>query len=563
MLRALVIAAAVALMAAIEPAQSAVIPSSVRQAVAAKRPVWVFLHDKGPVDALGKSTPNAWISSRAAARIARRGGPYHPEDDRPIYDVYRQELAAAGVKIQAESRWFNAVAGWLDADGLDRLAALAIVDSLQPVVVFTRPHLEETILAPRRDKESTPPPGDLGDYGNSLGQIAAIQADSLHKLGLDGEGVRIGFLDTGYSLEIDAFAQLDLAGTRDFINGDADVGDQDTVQMDHGTATLSVCAGWAPGELIGVAPGAEYAVAKTEIVNPNDVRIEESYWVAGLEWLDSIGCDLVSSSLGYTDWYTDADYDGKTALSTIAADRAAARGLLVVNAAGNAGCDGDHIHICAPADGDSVFAVGACDTDGEKVSFSSCGPTSDGRIKPDVMAPGIRVWLANPRNGQFSYSKGTSFATPLVAGVCALLLQKDASLTPVGLIELLRSTATRWRKPMNTYGWGMVQAAKAEAELDTASIDTTKYAEITIWPNPADSQVTVALPDDDSTTSWHLQVYTVAGQLVDEKRIVDARRATWSGTTSDGAAVAAGVYLIRVSTPTRERVIKLAWIPKG
>ncbi|MEW5702887.1 MAG: S8 family peptidase [Candidatus Zixiibacteriota bacterium] len=532
--------------------------TAVYRAAAAGRPLWIFLHDKGPVEQLRKVSPGDGISPRAAARIARRGGAHEPESDHPVFAPYRDSLIAAGVRIQAESRWFNAVAGRIDSAGVDRVASLTFVDSLCPVALFTRPRQEDGGALPRLEKPALPPPG-TNDYGTSLSQIAAIQVDSLHKLGLDGNGVRIGFLDTGFSLDIDAFSSLDLIGMRDFIHGDDDVGDGDTVAMRHGTGTLSVCGGWAPGELIGVAYDAEYVVAKTELTN-DEIQIEESYWVAGLEWLDSMGCDLVSSSLGYTNWYTDADYDGMTAISTLAADHAAARGLLVVNAVGNSGCDGDRIHIIVPADGDSVLAVGASDHDGETVIFSSCGPTSDGRIKPDVMAPGVRVWSADPRNGQYGYSSGTSFATPLVAGVCALLLQMDPSLTPLGLIELLRSTATKARKPMNTYGWGMVQAVRAASLLDTTP--EPGYQDIAVWPNPADSQITIALPDQDSAANWRVEVYTAAGQPVDQWDVVGYDRTSWPGTNSNGLPVAAGVYLVRVKSPTRERIIKVAWMPR-
>jgi subtilisin family serine protease len=275
----------------------------------------------------------------------------------------------------------------------------------------------------------------------------------------------------------------------------------------------------------------------------------------------------VSSSLGYTDWYTDADYDGNTAPSTIAADLAAARGLLVVNAAGNAGCGDGDIRLIVPADGDSVLTVGASTFSGERATFSSCGPTSDGRIKPDVIAPGQGVWTALPNTGMYQPGNGTSFSTPLVSGVCALLLQHDPTLTPFGLIALLRSTADRAIKPLVTYGWGLVQAVAA-AGIDTNSIDpvrpdicptdTLEVASIQIWPNPAKTGAKILVPEGSEGV---YQIYSLAGRLVYQGDIA-AGMGTWDGTNVAGERVATGVYLVRVKTQSHEKTLKLAWLPR-
>ncbi|MBI3872139.1 MAG: S8 family peptidase, partial [candidate division Zixibacteria bacterium] len=358
--------------------------------------------------------------------------------------------------------------------------------------------------------------------------------------------------DTGFSLDIDAFVHLHLIATRDFINGDDDVGDGDSAQMSHGTMTLSTCGGLAPGNLIGVAPGAEYVLAKTEILI-KEIRVEEDYWVAGLEWADSMGCDLVSSSLGYTDWHTNpSDYDGNTAPATIAADLAAARGLLVVNAAGNGGCDPLHPSLVIPADGDSVLTVGASDFHGAIAGFSSCGPTFDGRIKPDVVAPGVNVRVAHPRSGQYGSGSGTSFATPLVTGVCALLLQKNPSTSPYALIQTLRETATRADTPAIPYGWGLIQAAEAAGIVRVPPIEA--------WPNPASSKVTIVISYDEAAGENILRVFTVAGQPVFDTTF-NSSRVDWYGLTSGRNRVAAGIYLFWVKTSKREDLLKVAWLP--
>ncbi len=524
-------------------AGGAPVPDDVLRAAEAGQPIWVFLSDKRPPDHAVTLDGGGWISPRAARRIAVRGGPYDTYRDWPIDSEYRKALEARGLRIRTESRWLNAVSGTITHAQLDKLALLPCVQSVQPVAIYHRP----PIGIP--GEEITRPTSGLGktsafDYGNSLEQIKTIQVDELHATGLTGDSVMIGFLDTGFSLGIDALHTTKVIATWDFINNDSDVGDQDTAQMSHGTSTLSLCGGFAPGTLIGVAPDAEYALAKTEVVT-SETKIEEDYWVRGLWWADSLGCDIVSSSLGYVDWYSPSQLDGNTAVTTKAADLVAERGLLVVNAAGNEGARG----LIAPADGKLVLTVGASDFSGTPTGFSSRGPTADGRIKPDVMAPGQGIWVATPRDSGYTYSNGTSFATPLVAGVCALLLQKDPALKPQQVIGLLRRTATQADHPDNASGWGVVHAAEAASQpvADTASL-------IEAWPNPFADSVKIVTPDSGSAT---LRVFTVAGQPVYSSTF-GGNSTVWPGTNNEGAQVASGVYLVWVQTPKREGTIKVA-----
>lgn len=447
------------------PVEGAPIPAAVRKTVDDGHPIWVFFHDKGPASVTAKLAGRAWISPRAQERVARRGAHRDAARDWPVYTGYTDQLTAAGMTIRTESRWLNAVSGTISPGQLDGLSTLECVKSVQPVARYQRRRPDDSDAQPPIRKPSDRQGSTRFDYGTSAAQIQAIQADWLHAVGLDGASVMIGFLDTGYDLGIKAFDSLAVAATWDFINQDPDVGDRDAGQMNHGTATVSVCGGFSPGELIGVAPRAEYALAKTELDGIEEVA-EEDYWVAGLAWLDSLGCDLASSSLGYTDWYTYAQMDGNTAVTTVAADMAAERGLLVVNSAGNEGIRPWH-YMIAPADGDSTLAVGATTLSGIRAPFSSQGPTADGRVKPDVMAPGVGVWSATVNSNLFSGRNGTSFSAPLVTGVCALLLQQNPALTPNELIELLRRTATNADSPDTLMGWGIVQAARAAGLPET------------------------------------------------------------------------------------------------
>jgi subtilase family protein len=307
------------------------------------------------------------------------------------------------------------------------------------------------------------------DYGWSYGQIHAINADSLHLLGFDGTGIRIAVLDNGFDNMIHpAFSHLKIAKRRDFVGGE---GDTIVTGGTHGQQVLSTTAAYMQGQLIGSAWNATYLLARTE-ANAYEGRSEEDNWLAAAEWAWENGAHVITSSVGY-DWFDDGsidhtheEMDGKTTVITKAAQAAAARGIVVVECAGNerndplwANPDGS-MSLLFPADGDSVIAVGNMNIAGVVASTSSMGPTADGRIKPDICAVGttVRVVL-----GTTSYQNvsGTSFAAPTTAGVVALLLQAHPTWDPIAVRTALRISGDHWDRPNNQAGWGMIDAMKA------------------------------------------------------------------------------------------------------
>jgi subtilisin family serine protease len=279
-------------------------------------------------------------------------------------------------------------------------------------------------------------------------------------------------LDSGFNnLGHEALDHIDIVDTWDFVNGDPLVYDEPG-QMgngNHGTRTLGTIAGYEPGELIGPAFGASFLLGKTE--NSDWERhIEEDHWIAGAEWADTLGADIISSSLGYRNEFTNGevdyswqDMDGSTTVVAKGANIAASRGILIVNSAGNEGPSLSHRNtLVSPSDSANVLAAGAVNSQGGRASFSSVGPTADGRIKPDVMAMGDSVYSAAP-NAPDAYAQvdGTSFSCPLVAGVAALVLEINPSWTNQDVMNAIKSTASQSASPDNGYGWGIVDVQKA------------------------------------------------------------------------------------------------------
>jgi len=273
-------------------------------------------------------------------------------------------------------------------------------------------------------------------------------------------------LDTGYDYKFhEAFSHLNVLIEFDFINDDSTTQNEPenndaSSQHNHGTYTLSALGGFKEGQLIGPAYGAKFLLAKTEDVR-SETQAEEDYWAAGIEWLERQGADVVNSSLGYNDWYTYADMDGRTAITTIAAEKAITKGVVIVNSMGNEG-NNSWRHMIAPADGFNVISAGAVYDSGELVGFSSRGPTYDGRTKPDVVAMGSGVYSAQPSTVDgYRRVNGTSLSSPLIAGVATLVLQAHPYLSPFEVREALRETADRAQNPDNDYGWGLVNAYNA------------------------------------------------------------------------------------------------------
>jgi len=429
-------------------------------------PVWVFFTDKSikskPEFRAAIQAAEGTISQRALQRRSKvMRGEVVSFSDLPVYDSYLAQLQSMGFQQRHTSRWLNAVSGFVQQAQLQSLASLPFVRQI------TLLHSSRRLPEPKvieRNPES-PIESHRLQYGRSLTQLEQINVPAVHDLGYSGQNVLICMLDTGYDLRHESLHHIDPVGEHDFIFNDDitrnEAGQDVSDQHEHGTMTLSVIGGSKADTLYGPAYRAQFILAKTEDVR-SETPIEEDNWVAAIEWAESLGADVASSSLGYYDWYSYEDMNGDTAVTTKAADMAAARGVVVCAAAGNWRQDSWH-YISAPADADSIITVGAVNDKGLIAGFSSAGPTYDGRIKPEVVAMGVLDWMANPAKGvkEYRYASGTSFSTPLIGGVAALLVQAHPTWTPMQVREALILTANRAASPDTLYGWGLVDALKA------------------------------------------------------------------------------------------------------
>jgi serine protease AprX len=437
--------------------------------------VWVFFTDKGTHEHLRHSVPNTVVSERSILRRAKVRPVEALVDytDLPVDQAYVQRLAGYGVQIRQQSRWMNGVSVSATAAQIGSMEALPFVRSLELVARFRRDAVES-----ETPQDGPPSPGPEGvvsfNYGASFTQVNQMAVPAVHDRGNYGQGVVVGVFDNGFRLLThEAFDTLRprIIATYDFVDHKVSVvpNNPDPTVGAHGVNTLSTIGGFKSAQLIGPAFGATYILARTEN-DSSETPFEEDNWVAAIEWADSIGVDVTSTSLGYltyeapyTSW-TWQDMNGNTTAITRAADMAVGRGILVVNSAGNEGANPSHNTLGAPADGDSVFTIGAVTSTGTRSSFSSVGPTTSvpARIKPDVMAQGSTVRVASATNTTgYTTSQGTSFSCPLAAGAAALMVHARPTDSPVEIMNILRATASRASSPDNQYGWGILNLLAA------------------------------------------------------------------------------------------------------
>lgn len=465
------------------------------------------------------------------------------------------------------SRSLKAYSAFINPSNTDNIKNLPFVKEVVPVKIYHRQTYPEPIIRLEKSPESS----DF--YGNSYDQLQQLNIPAVHDLGYTGAGVRIAIIDAGFYKDHAAFQHIISGGRliaeRDFIFKDNNVQDEisaDTTaypQSRHGTSVWSVVGGYVPDVQIGAAYGAEFLLAKSERIGSESI-LEEDLFVAAVEWADINGADIISSSVAYRDFdYGVGDYqfeqlDGKTTNAAKVINWAFERGMLPVICAGNEANnfpqDGG---LLTPSDAYGALTVGAVNNDGQIAGFSSHGPSADGRIKPDLCALGVSVYVAmSYSQNSYAFGGGTSYSTPLIAGSAALMMERFPSLPPIKIIELLKAKSNRSNTPSDRYGWGIPNVYRSMFEVDMAAVLHWEpdLKRIYALPNPAITGVTFAfrwthvIPNEKQT---YLKIYNLLGELVWSTDLspqiagID-EKIYWNLKNFSGEIVPSGVYIVTV-----------------
>lgn len=538
--------------------------------------VWVFFADKGDGIQNYLNNPTTVVSEKSLKRRSKvlSEDKLISDRDLPVYQNYINQIKAEGFRVKQKTKWINGVSGWVVKSEITKIADLSCVKQLDIVHCFKKDDFEEESEndVPRNINQNLLKPEGVNsfNYGPSFTQLNQITVPQVHDLGYTGAGVTICMMDAGFDrwTTHQVFDSMNVIATWDFVDGDSDVENGNVGAGSHGTNTLSLIGGFYEGQLIGPAFGADFILTRTEDIY-SETPIEEDNWIAALEWADSIGVDLTSTSLGYLDFdppyqnqsYTWEDMDGNTAVITNGADYAASIGIFVVNSAGNEADRQTPNTLVAPADGDSVIAVGAVNSNGTRASFSSYGPTVDGRIKPDLMAMGSNNYVAqNGSNSDYGHGSGTSYSCPLLAGASALLMEVDPSLTPMQLSTLLKNTASQSTNPDNFYGWGIINTYAAVQSLITGVGKTTEVPEnfylLQNYPNPFNpsTKIRFSVPERSQV---RLTLYDLLGREI----VVLFNEEINPGTRElelNGNGLASGIYLVKMVANNYQKTLKIS-----
>ena len=420
----------------------------------------ISLKDKAATEYSLKK-PEKYLSAKAIERRRKQNLPID-STDLPVCRKYIDEIRKQGVKIVVTGKWDNFVTvSCNDTTLIDRIAALPFVLSTEKV--WISPGAGKPSMATERDSVLNQPtihPDSI--YGRAITQIQMSNGDKLHEAGFKGQGMTIAVIDAGFHNvdKITAMQNIRILGTKDFVNQQADI----FAESSHGMSVLSCIGMNRPDIMTGTAPEAAFWLLRSED-EYSEHLVEQDYWSAAVEFADSVGVDVINTSLGYYSFddksknYKYRDLDGRHALMSRQASHIADKGMILVCSAGNSGA-GSWKKITPPGDADNVLTVGAIDKRAVLATFSSVGNTADHRVKPDVVAVGVGSDVIRT-DGNQGRANGTSFSSPIMCGMVTCLWQACPTLTAKEVIELVRRSGDRAGFPDNIYGYGVPDMWKA------------------------------------------------------------------------------------------------------
>ncbi len=517
--------------------------------LAAQNRYWVSFTDKK--EAIEMFLPTDFLSEASLERreVQNLG---IQTNDYPVSPSYKSAVSKLGFQIYSESRWLNAVSIYLTSpNDVNRIKQLPFVKSVNKVKTYFNKTSDLNFDDYSLKHSNT-------EYGPSFGQLAQLNGQVLHEQGFKGAGVTIAVIDASFH-KVDSLFMFDhlwdnnkILDTWDFVlNQDLDFS-IDTIGY-HGTMVLSCMGAYMPDSLIGTAPDASYLLYRTEDTS-SETLLEEDNWVLAAEKADAFGADIINTSLGYSilddslESHSYSDMDGNTTVITIAADIAASKGMLVVNSAGNSGTS-DWYYITAPADGDSVLTIGAVDSDSIVTSFSSRGPTSDGRMKPNVVSQGLNAVVCNLNNG-IRTANGTSFSSPILAGMAASAWSALPLLSSMDLFELIQESGHLYPNGNNEYGFGV---PNFETLLQLISITELPSDNLRFYPNPVSDLLVLDLDYFEKHNFVSISIYNILG----EKVFFESRKPKSNLTIDLSELPANSIYILKAQQGLKEAKCRL------
>lgn len=479
---------------------------------------WVYFTDK-PDASYYLANPLQMLSQKALDRRTNQGIALD-NTDVPVSTAYLGQIeTSTGITVMAKSKWLNAVHVRGTQTDIQALTALSFVDH-----IYFANHSLNTLTGPGSTTPvATSRVGEVKDkfevevnfsYGNSANQIEMLNGDLLHQQDYTGAGKIIAVLDAGF-IGVDTASPFQRLHDNNLILGGYNYPDGNTnfyTRHNHGTNVLSTMGGYVDGQLVGTAPDAEYYLFITEDVNSEN-PVEESYWVEAAEKADSLGVDVINSSLGYGSYdnpnytYTYAMRDGQVGFASRGASMAFQKGIVCVVSAGNEGSTSEP-HIGIPADAENILTVGAVDSSENYVSFSSIGNTADNRVKPDVCAKGLSATISST-TGTITTASGTSFSSPILAGMVASFWSALPNLTAVEVIQFVKESADQYATPDIYKGYGVPDFQLALT--NALSAQSFQLQEVHLYPNPVADYLWI---DPKESNTGNLEVFNQLGQKV-------------------------------------------------
>lgn len=514
---------------------------------------WVYFKDK-PSENTFISSPLTMLSQRALDRRTRYSISLDYIDV-PIETSYMNQVKAiTGITVKAKSKWLNALHVQGTQTDIESLLSLSYVNSIEYANKSLNTSNKKSVQQKISQKRNKLAIVFDFNYGNGSNQIQMLNGDLLHENGFSGHGMQIAVIDAGFP-NVDNFVAFQrirennqILGGYDFVNRSENF----YTGHYHGMAVLSTIAGYIDNLFVGTAPDAEFYLFITEDYL-KEVPLEESLWVEAAEKADSLGVDVINTSLGYSSFfdnvnhnYTYSDMDGKTAFISRGAEIAFSRGMILVNSAGNEGNDPWH-YINAPADALSVLSIGAVNSDGIIAGFSSFGPTSDNRVKPDVSAQGAGVYIINSV-GNVATSNGTSFSSPVITGVITCLWQAFPDKSNDEIIQLVKKSAHLYENPTDQEGYG-IPNFETVYDLLLAEENENEVSEISFGPNPTNGGMNFKFPP--GVNEIKISIFSVLGKIVFETLIEK------SNPTANISYLAKGLYMLQMEYGNKVKTIKM------